>query len=170
MPISTSRREFPLFSPIIEPIKRPTIILCRHNQGCTTNGQCGRDNVNLQESKTNTHSHGIQLVAIAVVTSNQKPCRRRGSSSSSSAPRKPSIIIRPPRNISSTNAIQWFHSRTNRLANMPIPQPISGVRVSTAPKIRPVRNASENFGLWRWHLYRLMQQRHPSTYQTQEEQ
>ncbi|CNU68165.1 Uncharacterised protein [Salmonella enterica subsp. enterica serovar Bovismorbificans] len=90
-----------------------------------------------------------RLVAIAVVTNSQKLWRRNGVSSSSLPPRIPSMIMRPPRKISRTKAIQWFHSRTNLLANIPSPQPINGVSVSTAPKIRPVRNASENLGLCR---------------------
>ncbi|MOA25408.1 hypothetical protein D3C78_1461310 [compost metagenome] len=36
----------------------------------------------------------------------------------------------------------------NWLASMPSDQPIRGVSVSIAPKIRPVRSASENLGLW----------------------
>ena len=90
-----------------------------------------------------------RLVAMAVVTSSQKPWRRCGSSSSSPLSRKPSIIIRPPKKISRMKAIQWFHSNTNLLASIPMPQPISGVSVSTAPNISPVRNASENLGLCR---------------------
>ncbi len=98
-----------------------------HNQGCTTNGQCGRDNVNLQEARPTPTAMASRLVAIAVVTVTRNRVDgavlhlhhlRHENFNNHSPAEKYQQHKRNP----------VVHSRTNRLANMPIPQPISGVR------------------------------------------
>lgn len=150
IPISTTPLRISERLPSIGPIKRPIIIpsvdMISVMQPIANAMAMMFTCKNARPAPTTIVS---RLVAIAVVTNSQKLWRRSDASFSSLAPRRLSMRMSLPKKISKIKAIQWFHSRTNLLASIPILQPISGVSVLTAPKIRPVRNASENLGLCR---------------------
>lgn len=121
----------------------------RHDKGGAADRQRGGDNADLQEGQADADRHGVKAGGEGGGDQQPEAMPARRLARLVAVAAKPSMIIRPPRNTSRIKAIQWFHSRTNWLASMPSPQPTSGVRVSIAPKISPVRTASENLGLCR---------------------